>query len=55
MNQVEALHPASARRDLPPFRPGDTVRVHVLAAAGHMVHMEKAPEVNALIREFIAD
>jgi pyruvate dehydrogenase E2 component (dihydrolipoamide acetyltransferase) len=29
------------------------VRVHVFDDAGHMVHMEKAPEVNALIEELI--
>jgi pyruvate dehydrogenase E2 component (dihydrolipoamide acetyltransferase) len=29
------------------------VRVHVLEAAGHMVHMEKAAEVNDLIESFI--
>ncbi len=27
MNQIEALLPAVRRKDLPPFRPGDTVRV----------------------------
>jgi large subunit ribosomal protein L19 len=27
MNQIEALLPAARRKDLPPFRPGDTVRV----------------------------
>lgn len=29
MNTIDAVHPATNRRDLPPFRPGDTVRVHV--------------------------
>ena len=29
MNRIDAVHPATPRRDLPPFRPGDTVRVHV--------------------------
>ena len=29
MNRIDAIHPATPRRDLPPFRPGDTVRVHV--------------------------
>jgi pyruvate dehydrogenase E2 component (dihydrolipoamide acetyltransferase) len=32
---------------------GGTVPVHVIDAAGHMVHMEKAAEVNALIRDFV--
>jgi pyruvate dehydrogenase E2 component (dihydrolipoamide acetyltransferase) len=31
-----------------------TVPVHLIDAAGHMVHMEKAAEVNALIRDFVA-
>ena len=29
------------------------IRVHVLEAAGHMVHMEKAAEVNDLIKSFV--
>jgi pyruvate dehydrogenase E2 component (dihydrolipoamide acetyltransferase) len=29
------------------------IRVHVLADAGHMVHMEKAAEVNDLIKSFV--
>jgi pyruvate dehydrogenase E2 component (dihydrolipoamide acetyltransferase) len=29
------------------------IRVHVLDSAGHMVHMEKATEVNDLIRSFV--
>jgi pyruvate dehydrogenase E2 component (dihydrolipoamide acetyltransferase) len=29
------------------------VAVHVLEGAGHMVHMEKAPEVNDLIKSFV--
>jgi len=29
MNTIDAVHPATNRRDLPPFRSGDTVRVHV--------------------------
>jgi large subunit ribosomal protein L19 len=29
MKSIEALRTASLRRDLPPFRPGDVVRVHV--------------------------
>ncbi|MGF1474175.1 MAG: acetoin dehydrogenase dihydrolipoyllysine-residue acetyltransferase subunit [Geminicoccaceae bacterium] len=31
----------------------DTVKVHSFADAGHMPHMEKAAEVNALILEFV--
>jgi len=31
-----------------------TIPVHLLDAAGHMVHMEKAAEVNALIHDFVA-
>jgi large subunit ribosomal protein L19 len=34
MNRIDALHPATLRRDLPPFRPGDTVRVHVNITEG---------------------
>jgi large subunit ribosomal protein L19 len=34
MNRIDAIHPATARRDLPPFRPGDTVRVHVNITEG---------------------
>jgi large subunit ribosomal protein L19 len=34
MNRIDAVHPTSARRDLPPFRPGDTVRVHVNITEG---------------------
>ncbi len=29
MIQIDAVHQGNLRRDLPPFRPGDTVRVHV--------------------------
>ena len=29
MNTIDAIYPATMRRDLPPFRSGDTVRVHV--------------------------
>ncbi len=31
-----------------------TVKAHILEGAGHMVHMEKAGEVNALIEEIVA-
>jgi large subunit ribosomal protein L19 len=34
MNKLEALLAAPARGDLPPFRPGDTVRVHVRIKEG---------------------
>ena len=34
MNRIEALQQAEPRRDLPPFRPGDTVRVHVKISEG---------------------
>ena len=34
MIQIEAVHNKSPRRDLPPFRPGDTVRVHVNITEG---------------------
>jgi large subunit ribosomal protein L19 len=34
MNRIDAVHPATARRDLPPFRTGDTVRVHVNITEG---------------------
>jgi pyruvate dehydrogenase E2 component (dihydrolipoamide acetyltransferase) len=33
----------------------NSVRVHVFDDAGHMVHMEKAAEVNDLIRTFLDD
>jgi large subunit ribosomal protein L19 len=34
MIQIEAVHQGNMRRDLPPFRPGDTVRVHVNITEG---------------------
>jgi large subunit ribosomal protein L19 len=34
MNTIDAVHPANLRSDLPPFRPGDTVRVHVNITEG---------------------
>ena len=34
MNPVDVIERESARRDLPPFRPGDTVRVHVKIKEG---------------------
>ena len=34
MIQIDAVHPGNPRRDLPPFRPGDTVRVHVNITEG---------------------
>jgi large subunit ribosomal protein L19 len=34
MIQIEAVHEGNLRRDLPPFRPGDTVRVHVNITEG---------------------
>ena len=34
MNRIESLAPAPQRRDLPPFRPGDTMRVHVRIREG---------------------
>jgi large subunit ribosomal protein L19 len=34
MNRIDAVHPATPRRDLPPFRTGDTVRVHVNITEG---------------------
>ena len=34
MNSVEMIERASLRRDLPPFRTGDTVRVHVRVREG---------------------
>jgi pyruvate dehydrogenase E2 component (dihydrolipoamide acetyltransferase) len=32
-----------------------TVRVHVLPGAGHVPHMEKAPEVSRVVEEFVAE
>jgi large subunit ribosomal protein L19 len=34
MNVMDRIHKAPLRRDLPPFRPGDTVRVHVRVTEG---------------------
>jgi large subunit ribosomal protein L19 len=34
MNRIDAVHPSTPRTDLPPFRPGDTVRVHVSITEG---------------------
>ena len=34
MNRIDAIQPAVPRRDLPPFRSGDTVRVHVNITEG---------------------
>ncbi len=34
MNVMDRIHEAPLRRDLPPFRPGDTVRVHVRVSEG---------------------
>ncbi len=34
MKQLDALYPEAPRRDLPPFRSGDTVRVHVKIREG---------------------
>ncbi len=34
MKAIDAVHPRRPRRDLPPFRSGDTVRVHVKIREG---------------------
>ncbi len=34
MNHLEAVYPEAHRKDLPPFRSGDTVRVHVRIREG---------------------
>lgn len=34
MNRLDAMQLATDRRDLPPFRPGDTLRVHVKVREG---------------------
>jgi large subunit ribosomal protein L19 len=34
MNRIDAIYPGESRRDLPPFRSGDTVRVHVNITEG---------------------
>jgi large subunit ribosomal protein L19 len=34
MNRLDGIERTSLRRDLPPFRPGDTVRVHVRVKEG---------------------
>ena len=34
MNRIDAVHPSTPRSDLPPFRSGDTVRVHVSITEG---------------------
>jgi pyruvate dehydrogenase E2 component (dihydrolipoyllysine-residue acetyltransferase) len=45
----DRIIPSAHAKELPA-----TVEVHVLAGAGHMVHMEKAGEVNTLIEEIVA-
>lgn len=44
----DRILPVAHSRDLP-----QAIAVHRLAGAGHLVHMEKAAEVNALIARFI--
>ena len=34
MRSIDAVHPTPLRRDLPPFKAGDTVRVHVKIREG---------------------
>ena len=34
MRSIDAVHPTTLRRDLPPFKAGDTVRVHVKIREG---------------------
>ena len=34
MRSIDAVHPTTLRRDLPPFKAGDTVRVHVKVREG---------------------
>jgi pyruvate dehydrogenase E2 component (dihydrolipoamide acetyltransferase) len=46
----DQIIPASHLKALPP-----SVATHLVAGAGHMVHMEKADEVNPLIESFLAD
>jgi pyruvate dehydrogenase E2 component (dihydrolipoamide acetyltransferase) len=46
--QKDRIIPVSHAEGLPAG-----IRVHVLADAGHMVHMEKAAEVNDLIKSFV--
>ncbi len=46
----DAILPASQTADLP-----SSIPVQILEGAGHMVHMEKAARVNALIGELLAD
>jgi pyruvate dehydrogenase E2 component (dihydrolipoamide acetyltransferase) len=46
--QKDRIIPVSHAEGLPAG-----IRVHVLDGAGHMVHMEKAAEVNDLIRSFV--
>lgn len=45
----DRIIPAAHAEGLP-----EGIAVHVLPEAGHMVHMEKAAEVNALIADFVA-
>jgi len=40
MIQIDAVHTGNARRDLPPFRPGDTVRVHVNVTEGDKTRIQ---------------
>jgi len=40
MIQIDAVHEGRGRRDLPPFRPGDTVRVHVNVTEGDKTRIQ---------------
>jgi pyruvate dehydrogenase E2 component (dihydrolipoamide acetyltransferase) len=46
--EADRIIPAAHVNSLP-----DSVRVNILPAAGHMVHMEKAQEVNELVKAFL--
>jgi len=48
--EQDLIIPANHLKALPP-----SVAVHLVPGAGHMVHMEKAEKVNALIETFLAD
>jgi pyruvate dehydrogenase E2 component (dihydrolipoyllysine-residue acetyltransferase) len=48
--EQDRIIPAAHSRNLPPSIP-----VHLIAAAGHMVHLEHANRVNALLTAFVAN
>ncbi len=50
MRSIDVAHPADLRRDLPPFRSGDTVRVHVKIREGEKERIQVFEGVVIAIR-----